>query len=69
MYAIRKFKEAGYILRAEENKLIFEDNTECRYIFDLANKKVLSNVLMRSDEKFYNNLINQRKKELDWEEV
>jgi len=69
MYAIRKFKYRGYELRADVDALIFEDREGCHYIFDLKNKKVLSNVLMRSDAKEYENIINQMKKELGWEEV
>ena len=66
MYAIKKFQDKGYNLKAEDNKLIFEDKTESRYIFDLTNKKVFSNILIRSDQKEYDNIINQMKKELGW---
>ena len=40
MYAIKKFKDRGYTLKAQDNKMIFEDIAGCRYIFDLTNKKV-----------------------------
>lgn len=33
MYAIMKFKERGYELKTIDNSLIFEDNTESRYIY------------------------------------
>lgn len=68
MYAILKFKHEGYEIKANDNKLIFEDLGGCHYIFDLKNKKVMTNIVYNSNEKRLNSIINQMKKELGWED-
>lgn len=64
MGAINRFRDRDYKLKVKEDEIIFEDITEARFIFDLKNKKVRSNVVWTSDEKAINRLIKDFKKEL-----
>ena len=64
MGAINRFRDRGYKIKVKEDEIIFEDITEARFIFDLKNKKVRSNVVWTSDEKAINRLIKDFKKEL-----
>lgn len=68
MGAINRFRDRGYKLKVKEDEIIFEDFVETRYIFDLKNQKVRTNVVWSSDEKVFNRLIKDFKKELGWEE-
>lgn len=67
MYAIRKYDDIGFKIKAKENKLIFEDtNTGCYINYDLLEKKVYTNIVFSTRIKMLNNLETQMKKELGW---
>ena len=64
MGAINRFRDRGYKLKVKEDEIIFEHRDEERYVFDLKNKKVRTNVMWTSDEKAMNKLIKDFEKEL-----
>lgn len=66
MGVINRFKDKGYKIKAKEDEIIFEHRSEERYIFDLKNKEVRTNVVWTSDEKAMNRLIKDFEKELGW---
>lgn len=66
MYAILKYKNIGFHLKAKENELIFEDNSGSYISYRLEEKKVYTNIVYSSRDRLLNNYQKQMMKELGW---
>lgn len=66
MGAINRFRDRGFEIKVNENEIKFEHRSGERYIFDLKNEEVKTNVMWTTDQKVYDRLIEDFKKELKW---
>lgn len=68
MGVINRFRDRGFKLKVKEDEIKFEHRSGEKYIFDLKNEKVKTNVMWTSDQKTYDRLIKDFKKEWGWNE-
>lgn len=68
MGIINRFRDRGFELKVKEDEIKFEHRDGEKYIFDLKNEKVKTNVMWTSDQKTYDRLIKDFKKEFGWNE-